>query len=521
MNLYYKSQWPALCLLTLSLVWGIPPAAHGSPPASADPALAVQTPQAPSAQAEELPPSAPNPEEKSLSLYQAEELALRHSPTLRSSRYSAMVTHEQLGQWLSNVYPSFSLSSGFNHSGTLQASRESTIVDPTTNQTIKVDSGGSTRSNSRFTVGLNVSQTLIDLTRKPRLRQAELAEVSALADLEAERQNVLLEVRRAWFTCYIDQTLWDIALEVVANRQVRLREAEEHYKTGLKARSEVVSAQADLAAAQHEAHKAQTQLLVDWVALNQAMGLFSDEPYRLELNPYWEQVGELDSERLVAVAMSQRPELLRLQAQLRSALAELDIINAEGWPTLRASGSLGANGALSPIEGTWSLGVSLNWSLFDGFMRQYQESAQKIRARALAEDFEAQRLSIYQEVKSAEVALRQSETSILSAEASLASAQEKYRLAAARYKVGVADSVEVSDAEVSLAQAQEEHAQALNTLRLAKAQMIKALGVDDMDRLPQDVQPITLDALPPMPDTLFNDGQKNPEYSFPRAGEER
>ena len=481
MNLYYKSQWPALCLLTLSLVWGIPPAAHGSPPASADPALAVQTPQAPSAQAEELPPSAPNPEEKSLSLYQAEELALRHSPTLRSSRYSAMVTHEQLGQWLSNVYPSFSLSSGFNHSGTLQASRES----------------------------------------KPRLRQAELAEVSALADLEAERQNVLLEVRRAWFTCYIDQTLWDIALEVVANRQVRLREAEEHYKTGLKARSEVVSAQADLAAAQHEAHKAQTQLLVDWVALNQAMGLFSDEPYRLELNPYWEQVGELDSERLVAVAMSQRPELLRLQAQLRSALAELDIINAEGWPTLRASGSLGANGALSPIEGTWSLGVSLNWSLFDGFMRQYQESAQKIRARALAEDFEAQRLSIYQEVKSAEVALRQSETSILSAEASLASAQEKYRLAAARYKVGVADSVEVSDAEVSLAQAQEEHAQALNTLRLAKAQMIKALGVDDMDRLPQDVQPITLDALPPMPDTLFNDGQKNPEYSFPRAGEER
>ncbi|MGM9998999.1 MAG: TolC family protein [Candidatus Bruticola sp.] len=457
-----------------------------------------------------------------LTLFQAEEYALKYSPALQSSKYSAMVTHEQLGQWLTNIYPSISFSAGFTHSGMFASQSERSMTDPTTGQTIKVASGGGSSSSSRVNAGITASQTLIDLSRRPRLRRAELAEAAALAELETQRQDVLLSVRKAWFACYVDQTMLVIALENVRNKEARLNEARQHYDNGLKAKSEVVSAEADLAAAQHEVVKAKTQLMVDWVALNVSMGRSETEPYQLRLDPYWEHLEQIDSEKLIKTAMSHRAELLSSQIALRSALNELDIIRSDAYPSLRASASVGGSGSLSPFEGNWSLGLSLNWSLFDGYLRRYEESAQKMKARALVEDFQNQRLKIYQEVKSAEVSLRQSEASISSAEAAMVSAEEKYRLAAARYKVGVGTNVEVSDAEVSLVQAQSDYASALNDLRVAKAVMIKALGVNDMDNLPEISDEIRLDAVPELPQP-FNSGASAEKIKaeFPSLGEDK
>ncbi len=547
MNFSYSKRWLLLCVAIAGSALSLTPAGSCSPEAESVPARGLSASSCPVAslatseadqsvreqykstmlvdpkKVERLRKEASIPEDApSLTLYQAEEYALQHSPVLQSSKYSAMVSHEQLGQWLSNIYPSISFSAGFNHSGTFVSQKENTMTDPTTGQTIKVASGGNSRSSSRVNAGITASQTLIDLSRRPRLRRAELAEASALASLESQRQQVLLEVRKAWFACYIDQTLLMIALENVQNREIRLNEASQHYQAGTKAKADVVAAQADLASAQHSVVKAKTQLMVDWVTLNVCMGRSQTEPYQLSLDPYWERVGQLDSDKLLQTALANRSELLNCQIALRSALNELDIIRTDGYPTLKASANVGGSGSLSPFEGNWSVGLSLNWSLFDGYLRKYEESAQKIKARALAEDFQNQRLKIFQEVKSAEVSLRQSEASIASAEAAMASAQEKYRLAAARYKVGVGNSVEVSDAEVSLAQAQVNYASALNDLRVAKAVMIKALGVDDMDNLPEVKTEIGLDSVPELPPP-FNSGVSTEKIKaeFPSLREEK
>ena len=413
-------------------------------------------------------------ERRELTLYQAEECALKNNPQIKSSEYSAMVSHEQLGLWLANIYPDISFSAGLSHSGVLATSSDS-----------------HTRSSSRINAGISISQTLLDFSRKHKLRRFELAEASSLASLETTRQTVLL------------------------------KEAERHYETGLKAKSDVVSAQADLASAQHDVVQAQTQLLLDWVDLNVAMGEPSSEPYYLVADPYWERVGDLDSRKLLETAMAHRSELLSSLIGFRSALTELESIRSGNLPSLRLSGNLGGSGSLSPFEGSWSIGLSLNWSIFDGYMRQYEEDSQAVRIRALAEDFANQRLSVYREVKSAEVVLRQSKASIDSAGAALASAQEKYRLASARYKAGVGDSVEVYDAELTLAQAETAKAKALNSLRVAKAAMIRVLGVDDMDNLPEVNEAFVLDPIPEMPE-LFDSGasQEKLKSEFPSLGGE-
>ncbi|MBQ7529499.1 TolC family protein [bacterium] len=479
MNLPNFKKWGWLCII-LATTLNVSTLAEG-----------------PSAEVELLPPldsesveKADNEKSKVLTLFQAEELALKNSPTLQSSRYSAMVRHEQLGQWLHNIYPQVSVSAGLSHSGTIDSG----------------SAGG--RSISLLTTSVTARQSLLDFSRRPRLRKAELAESSALADLESDRQDLLLNVRKAWFTCYIDQDLLDIARETANNRAVRLNEAEQHYKNGLKAKSDVVSAQADLAEAQYKVIEKETRLKLDWVSLNTTMGLAESEPYRLVLDPYWEDFVNSGSESFVATALSNRPELLDLQAQLKSALYELEIINSEKYPTVDLSGSLSGAGSITPFTVSWSLGVSLNWTIFDGFLRKYEKSAQKLQARVIAQNFEAQRIKIYQEVKSAEVSLLQSQAAITSAEYALASAKEKYRLASARYKVGVSDSVELSNAELTLSQAQTDYANARNNLRLAKASMIRALGIDDMDNLPTDNKEIILDTLPDIPAPYSPGGEK-------------
>lgn len=238
------------------------------------------------------------------------------------------------------------------------------------------------------------------------------------------------------------------------------------------------------------------------------MGKPDSEPYRLVADPYWDDYTSADREKLIAVAFANRPELLKLQTRLRSAVNELELIDAENYPSLSLNGSVGAGGSLSPLETSWSVGVSLNWSIFDGYLQEYQDSAQRFQIRAVAQDFEAERLAVYKEVCSAEVGLRQVKAAIASSESSLALAQEKYRLALARYKVGVGSSIEVSDAELTLAQAQTDYAQARNNLRVAKAVMIKSLGIEDMDNLPADTKEIKPVELPEAPEVY--DGE-NPE----------
>ena len=431
------------------------------------------------------PEAADKPEERaSLTLFEAEEYALQHSPSLQSSKYSAMVSHEQLGQWLSDIYPDVSVSAGLSESGSFEAHRKN----------------GMTGSSAYWNGSVNVRQNLLDFTRRPRLRKYELNELSALTDLENARQNLLYEVRKAWFACFIDQELLDIAMDKVKNRQVRLDEAVKHYEIGTKAKSDVISAKADLAASQNEVIKAQTQLSFDWISLNVLMGKRSSEPYRLAPDPYWDDYAAADLDTLVSVAFANRPELLNLRTKLRSALTELELIEADNYPSLSLNGSVGAGGSLSPLESSWSVGLSLNWSVFDGYLNQYQNSAQRFQILAIAKDFEEKRLAVYEEVCSCEVGLRQVKAAIASSESSLALAKEKYRLALARYKVGVGGSIEVSDAELTLAQAQTDYASARNNLRLAKAAMIKSLGIEDMDNLPTENKEIKLDELPEAPE---------------------
>lgn len=462
-------------------------------------------------------------ESKELHLQDAERAALLGSHKLKASEFSVREAHEQLGQWLSNIYPTVSASANLTHSGTLNSRSSSYIANPDSGTPVTVNGGSASNATTRLNANLTVSQKLLDFARKPRLRQAELQEMQALASWEATRQDVLQNVRKAWFVCYIDQVIVDIDQQSLNNKRERLAQAQGLYKGGTKARIDVATAEADVAQAHSLLIHDTTQLHVDSVALNAAMGLPQTAAYRLQPDPYWETIPEASLEELVKAAYASRPELQSLQMQLRSQLANLDIISAGRYPSLSASGSIGGSGNITPFEGTWSIGLSASWTIFDGFLTRYEESAAKVKCRTIGEQFFDERLTVYQEVATGLVVVQQARASIDTSLTALAKAKESYRLAAARYKVGVGNSVEVSDAELSLAQAQVSLAQALNDLRLAKVQLTRAVGVEDLHNLPKEASEITLDKMPDLPAPFVNRPQEtvSPAESVPSDSQEQ
>ncbi len=467
--------------------------------ALAGPARSQGDPGAPSQPASESSPAAPQALPV-LTLQDAEAQALTHHHRLAASVHNAEAAAQRVGQSSSTLYPSLDATANFSHSDVFgpDSSSATVVTTQSPGANIPVVVSGDQQGSSRDSLNANLTarQTLLDFSRPHQLEQARQNERVALAELDGIRQDVLLEVRKAWFTAFIDQAVLDIRQQTVANREARLSQARAFYEGGTKARIDVATAESDLAQARLQALQAETQLQVDWVTLNVAMGLAHPAPYRLVLDPDWETAPDLDTEQLVRTAMACRPELRTLQARLRGQIAALRAIGADGLPTLSANATLAGNGSPTPLDGSWSIGVSLNWSLFDGFLRRYQDGEARATARSLAEQFEQQRITVYQEVATRIVQVRQASAQIAAARTALDAASESHRLASARYKVGVGSSLELADAELALSQAQTDLASAANTLRTSRAELTRAVGVEDLARMPDLDQMIELDPIP-------------------------
>ncbi len=141
---------------------------------------------------------------------------------------------------------------------------------------------------------------------------------------------------------------------------------------------------------------------------------------------------------------------------------------------MTGSGAYGA--AQSGFNESWTLGLSLNWSLFDGGNRiaRHQEAKANLEgARARVKSTE---LDIIQNVEQAQIFVDESQERIQAAQTLVASAQENFRLAQGRFDAGVGTILELTDAQLALTQAQNTESQALADYRIALARLDRAVG---------------------------------------------
>jgi outer membrane protein len=187
--------------------------------------------------------------------------------------------------------------------------------------------------------------------------------------------------------------------------------------------------------------------------------------------------------------MRNRPEYRQVRAQAEAAEASVRQTFRDFFPNLFGSGTYGVTGVTgAPTFGSrstsgfndygneWTVGLSLNWSIFDGGAKvaRYKEAKANLEAsQARVRDVE---LLVWQSVEQSYLNLGEAEERIGAAHKAVESAEENYQLARGRFDAGVANIIELTDAQLALTQAQSTEAQALSDYRIAIANLERALG---------------------------------------------
>ena len=429
------------------------------------PAAPPQTPT-PAAPAQTPPQPSPQVAGRVLTLDECIAIALEAQPKIQATLADYAAARYRVNQAFAPLLPQIS--------GVASTTRSHIPIFVTNNAGQNIPTTQSRDFNETFAAQAQLSQLLFDFGKNLAATDAarKLAEV-AVEDIELQRQLISLTVKEAYTNTLFSQRLIRVQEQAVERAELNLRSAKGFFDVGTRPKSDVARAEVDVANARVDLIRARNALRQAIVALNIAMAIDVDAPTQIVDNLIYQPIS-LDRQQLRADSLRQRPEYR--QSKLRQAAAEATERQTfrNFFPDVTGTGAYG--GVRSTFDASWTVGLSLNWTLFDGGNRiaRYQEAkANTEGARARVKSTE---LDIVQNVEQAQIAVEEAQERIQAAQTLVASAQENFRLAQGRFDAGVGTILELTDAQLALTQAQNTESQALADYRIALARLDRAVG---------------------------------------------
>jgi outer membrane protein TolC len=323
--------------------------------------------------------------------------------------------------------------------------------------------------------------------RTDALERAARAEAEAAgAERQTAQADLRLEVTRAYWALVTARASLDVLEQGVARSQAHVNDANQRFMAGLVPPNEVSSAAAQEARSRMLAIEARTQRDITGAELARLIGIEPDQPIdptadlgRTAASPNQ----PLDVAPLVESARAARQERRVLQQRIAAADAQRDAAAAGRLPTVQFLGGVDyarPNPKIFPradiARDSWDVGVGATWSLWDGGRTVAEVAQARAVSQAATErlaEFDSQ-LSV--EVRQRALEVESAMASVAAATSGVTAAADARRVVDERYRAGVIAGVEVLDAEYALLQAQLDLTRAQAGVRLAEAQLTRALG---------------------------------------------
>jgi len=314
--------------------------------------------------------------------------------------------------------------------------------------------GGTATSTPSFSasVSIGASYVLYDSGQIAyAVKQAEANLQSARFALEAARQDVSLTVATTYISVLTAQRNVTVREQVVAQNQELLRLAEGQFRAGAVARADVVSAQANLAAAEGDLISARNGVDQSKASLNAAIGQAAAMPVAVAPAPTVPAV----TLTLASLAnfVDQRPEVRKAMADITAAAASVQLAQAGGG--LRVTLNSAVTRAQAPTEQTtYSVGATASIPVSDAGRTDASVAQANANLEAAKARIETARLNAQQQSVQAFFNVQNAQARIVSTRAGLEFALESLRLAQGRYAAGAGTLIEVTTAQTTLLQAQ-------------------------------------------------------------------
>ncbi len=300
-------------------------------------------------------------------------------------------------------------------------------------------------------------------------------------------RKIIFQVSSAYYRLLNAKGQREAAEISLKNAQTVEEDAQSRLTNGLATKPDLLEATAARAQAEYDL---QSTIGAEDIAhgdLASVMGLPAQTQFQVEditkLTTPTVMVDSVDQE--IDRAFAQRPELMQQVARVRSANASIKQARSAYFPTIGFTGDGGlarAYGQQDLYPGhyaqgeTWTVGLQMKWTLFDGARREHEIAEAKAEKKSAEANIDALRDQISDEVWTAysnmKTALRQQQA----AAALLTASDQSYEAARESYGYGVRNLLDVVSAQKTLAQARSEDILARTQLLLQVADLAFRTG---------------------------------------------
>jgi outer membrane protein len=392
------------------------------------------------AQAQTANPSPPPG--RTLTLAQAEALALKNNPQITIGRLRALAAQQYVREARSALLPNAYLSV--------------TAVD--SNPGSRLAAGGLNNPIlfPRAAAGATVGQLITDFGRSTNLLSSSQYQAKAEdQNSAATTAQIILAVDQAFYNVLETKDLVTVAQKTVDSRQVLVDKIKALTNAKLKSDLDLSFSAVDLARGKLLFLEAKNNYETSLAVLSAILGFPDEQNFQLAEEPAAIAPPSLDVLPLIQQALQQRPEVAALQDQVQAAekfgSAEHDL-----WrPTVSALGVVGEAPVRDNHIPNWygAVGVNINIPIFNGSLYNARAKAADLQTELNRQRLSDLRNNIARDVRNSwqdtnRAYERLSVTQQFREQASLA-----LDLAQARYNLGLGSIVEFSQAELQQTEA--------------------------------------------------------------------
>jgi outer membrane protein len=420
-----------------------PPAPRSAPtaPTPATPPMAADTGALSAASAQVV---------RHITLAEALQLGREYNPSQVEAQQSLRVANMGVTEAWGAYLPTISGNAGSSKSSSQRYN----------SSTGQIVSAPGDQSNFGISASLNL---FTGFQRGANMRAANATRDLNQAALLGQDYATDLNTKQSFFNALSTQELVGVARANLAQNDQQLKLTTEKLRLGATTRSDSLTASVAYGTAEVQLIQAKANALTAQATLARAIGAagmvaaIPDTTLEIRLTA-------LDTTALRRDAEASAPSVVEAQAGATAAQASLAANRSQYYPTLSLGASQRwAGQVLFPwtsvpagpaYTGAWSVSLSLNYTLFNGFQREgiivaadanLQTAQAKLRDARLALD-----ATLTQDLTALEAAAAQIDVS----RTSVAAAQESLRMQQERYRLGASTIVDLLTAETALNQAE-------------------------------------------------------------------
>lgn len=317
----------------------------------------------------------------------------------------------------------------------------------------------------------------LTITRELASLGVDLAKVQK----ETAIQDLIVNVKGAYFGILKAEKLEKVARQAVEQLEAHLRVAQAFYEEGLIAKNELLQTEVQMAQARQDLIRATNRVEIARSLFNKLLRRGLDQEVKIkDILDYHPVTVTLD--QCTERAELNRPEIKEVSLNVASAEKNVGLTKSSYYPTLNLIGNYQRLTATEQYIGkrdpdNWTITLTAEWMFWEWGKTKHDvasASANLAKTKYLLQDIKD---NIQLEVKDAYLNLREAEKNIHVAKTAVVQAEENFRMNEERYKQQVATSTDVLDAQTLLTQSRTNYFNALSEHNIAWARLERAMGI--------------------------------------------